>query len=262
MNNKYKTYADNFLKYRFLLKQLVVNDIKIKYRRSVLGIVWSVLHPLMMMIVLTIVFSSIFKSAIYHFPVYILTGRIIWDMYSQATSSSMGSVIDNSALIKKVYVPKYIFPLAKVCSSLVNTLFSLVALALVMIVTGVKPTPTLILLPLPIFYTFLFATGVGLFLSAYTVFFRDLNYLYEVLLTAWSYFTPTFYPAEIIPKRLSFILTFNPLWHFIAMFRKVTMYGMIPSLQDNIMCLSIGLISIIIGFIAFYRKQDKFILYV
>ncbi|WNS42732.1 ABC transporter permease [Paenibacillus sp. MMS20-IR301] len=257
-----KNYWANFIKYRHLLRELVINDIKLKYRRSVLGIIWSVLQPLMMMVVLTLVFSNLFKSDIPYFPVYVLTGRIVWDLYYQGTASSMGSVVANASLIKKVYVPKYIFPLARCLSSLVNTGFSLVALLIVMLVVGVKITPVILLLPIPIFYVFLFATGVGLLLSAYNVFFRDISYLYEVFTTAWMYFTPLFYPPTVLPEKYQFIFTINPLYYMVDFFRQIVMYQSFPTVKDNIICLSIGIVSFIIGFYAFYKKQDKFILYV
>jgi ABC-2 type transport system permease protein len=257
-----KVYLNNFLKFRFLLFELVINDIKVKYRRSVLGVLWSVLHPLMMMMVLTVVFSSLFKSDIPHFAVYVLTGRIIWDLYSQATIFSMSSIVNNAALIKKVYVPKYIFPLAKSFSSLVNTIFSLIALVIVMVISGVKVNFNILFFPLPLIYTFMFATGVGLIMSAYAVFFRDLNYLYEVLLTVWMYFTPLFYPISILPKEIQFTLQMNPLYHMLNMFREITIYGQTPSLVSNLLCFLIGASSLLVGFIVFYKKQDKFILYI
>lgn len=255
-------YISNFLKYRFLLRELVINDIKIKYRRSVMGILWSVLHPLLMMIVLTIVFSSLFKSDIPNFAVYLLAGRLIWDLYSQATIFAMGSVVDNASLIKKVYVPKYIFPVAKSFSALVNSLFALIALFIVMIICKVKITPLVLLIPIPLFYTFIFALGVGLLFSAFNVFFRDLAYLYEVFLTAWMYFTPLFYPESIIPERYKIILKINPLYYYVNFFRDVVLYGKFPSVKENMICLSISFFSLIIGLYVFYKKQDKFILYI
>ncbi|MFE9277955.1 ABC transporter permease [Paenibacillus glucanolyticus] len=257
-----KQYWNNFLKYRFLLNELVVNDIKLRYRRSVLGILWSVLHPLLMMVVLTLVFSNLFKSDIPYFPVYVLTGRIIWDMYSNATIQSMGSIVGNASLIKKVYVPKYIFPLSRCISSLVNTGFSLIAMILVMLVVGVKITPVLLLLPLALVYVFLFSVGIGMLLSALTVFFRDVSYLYEVLLTAWMYFTPLFYPANVLPDNMQFIFKINPLYYMVDYFRQIVMYQTFPSIQENVICLLIAVISFIIGFYVFYKKQDKFILHV
>lgn len=261
--NKVKKYIENFKKYRYLLYQLVVNDIKIKYRRSILGIIWSILHPLMMMVVFTIIFSALFKSDIPYFAVYVLTGRIIWDLYSQSTASAMQSIVGNDALIKKVYVPKYIFPLAKCCFSLVNTLLSLIALVVVAIFTGgVKLTPALFLLPLPLLYTFLFAIGISFILAAYTVFFRDLEHLYEVLLTAWMYFTPLFYPVKIIPENLRFIVELNPIYNTLDMFRDIVMYGQFPTLQQHATSLIVSVVSLLIGLVVFHRRQDRFILYV
>ncbi|MCP3794777.1 ABC transporter permease [Paenibacillus sp. FSL M7-0802] len=256
-------YFLNFNKYRYLLKQLVINDIKIKYRRSILGVIWSVLQPLMMMIVLTMVFASLFKSNIPHFAIYVLTGRIIWDLFSSGTIMAMDSVVGNASLIKKVYIPKYIFPLSKCFSSLVNTAFALIALVIVAIVSGgVKLTPNLFLIPIPLFYTFLFGVGLSFILSAYTVFFRDLKYLYEVLLTAWMYFTPQFFPMSIIPDNLKIVFELNPLYYTLQMFRDVVMYGVTPTLQQHLICASIGVVTLIIGLLVFRRKQDDFILYI
>ena len=255
-------YWANFTKYRPLLKELVITDIKLKYRRSVLGIVWSVLQPLLMMIVLTLVFSNLFKSDIPYFPVYVLTGRIIWDLYYQGSASPMGAIVANASLIKKVYVPKYIFPLARCLSSLVNTAFSMVALFVVMLAVGVDITPICLLIPIPIFYVFLFATGVGLLLSSYNVFFRDISYLYEVFTTAWMYFTPLFYPPNVLPEKYQFIFDFNPLYYMVTFFRDIVMYQTFPGVKENLICLGIGVISFVVGLYTFYKKQDKFILYV
>lgn len=257
-----KTYIENFLKYRYLLYELVVSDIKIKYRRSFLGVLWSVIQPLMMMMVLTLIFASLFKSDIEHFAVYVFTGRIVWDLFSQATSYALTSIMSNAGLIKKVYVPKYIFPISKGVSGLVNTGFSLVALFMVMIYTGVKIDYSILLLPLPILYLSFFSIGLGLIVATYAVFFRDLSYLYEILLTAWMYFTPIFYPASIIPKEVKFIVDANPITYFLQMFREIVLYGQVPSLMSHITCLTIGLVTLLVGAFLFVRKQDRFILYI
>lgn len=258
-----KSYFNNFKKYRFLLYQLVGNDIKIKYRRSILGVIWSILHPLMMMVVFTLIFSTLFKSDIPHFAVYVLTGRIIWDLYSQSTAMSMQSIVSNVSLIKKVYVPKYIFPLSKCLFAFVNTAFSLIALVIVAIFTGgVKLSAALIMLPFPLIYTFLFAVGISFILAAYTVFFRDLQHLYEVLLTAWMYFTPLFYPVSIIPDNLKFLIEMNPVYWTLNMFRDIVIEGRFPSLENHLICASIGIVSIIVGIFIFRKRQDQFILYV
>jgi ABC-2 type transport system permease protein len=260
---KLNNYIENFKKYRYLLYQLVINDIKVKYRRSVLGIIWSILHPLLMVAVLTLVFSSLFKSDITHFAIYVLTGRIMWDLFAQSTSFAMSSISGNASLIKKVYVPKYIFPLAKCFFSLVNTLMALVALILIALFSGgVEISPALFLLPFPLLYTFIFAIGISLILAAYTVFFRDLEHLYEVLLTAWVYFTPIFYPISIIPENLKIFLKFNPIYHTLSMFRDVVMYGHYPTLEQHLICASIAFGSLFIGVFIFHKRQDQFILYV
>ncbi len=256
-----KAYIQNFLKYRYLLKELVVKDVKLKYRRSFLGIIWSILNPLLMMIVLSIVFSTVFKRNIPNFTVYLLTGRVLFEFFSQATNSSMRAVISNSSLIKKVYIPKYIFPLASCLSSFVNLLFSLVAIIIMLVITKVKITWSIILFPLPLIYVLLFSTGVGMILSAYGVFFRDIVHLYGVLLTALMYFTPLFYPVDIIPPKYQFIIKLNPLYYNIECFRQIVLYGVSPSLQLHLTCFFIGIITLLVGMFLFYRKQDKFILY-
>lgn len=255
-----KKYWQNFKKYRHLLVELVRKDIKVKYKRSYLGLLWTLLNPLLMMIVLTLVFSTLFKHNIPNFPVYLLTGKIIFDFFSQATNGAMGSVIGGSSLLKKVYIPKYIFPLSKVLFAFVNLLFSLIALLIVMIVTKSPFNLTLLMLPLPLFYVFLFSLGLGLILATYTVFFRDIMHLYGVVLTAWMYFTPLFYPAEILPSNISWILGINPLYHSIQMLRDIVLYNKIPTLMNNLVCLSFGVITLLIGLFVFYKKQDDFIL--
>lgn len=253
-------YWYNFKKYRHLLVELVRKDLKVKYKRSYLGILWTLLNPLLMMIVLTMVFSTIFKRDIPNFPVYLLTGKIMFDFFAQATNGAMGSVIGGSSLIKKVYIPKYIFPLSKVLFAFVNLGFSLIALILVMIVTKTHFDLILIILPLPLIYILIFSIGIGLILATYTVFFRDIMHLYGVILTAWMYFTPLFYPPEIIPSKIMWILKLNPLYHMIQMLRNIVLYNQIPTMGDHIVCFSFGIIALLTGLIVFYKKQDEFIL--
>lgn len=257
-----KQYWKNFMKYKRLLSELVIKDIKLKYRRSYLGIIWTMLNPLLMMMVLTIVFSTLFKRNIPNFPVYLLCGKILFDFYSQGSKDSMNAIVSSSSLIKKVYVPKYVFPVAKVLSAFVNLIFSLGALIFVMIITRMPFEWTILFIPIPLFYLLLFTTGMGLILSSYTVFFRDIAHLYGVILTAWSYFTPLFYPADIIPQQFQILLKLNPLYHIIEMFRGVVMYNTIPSLQSNLICIAYGTVVILIGLYVFAKKQDRFILYI
>ncbi len=252
----------NILKYKFLLNELVMRDIKIKYRRSFLGLLWTLLNPLMMMIVLTLVFSNIFRFSIENFPVYLLCGQLIFNFFSEATNMALPSILSNGSLIKKVYVPKYLFPISKVFSSFVNLLASFIALILVMIFTHSKITLTILFVPLPVLYVLVFTIGFALLLSSLSVFFRDIMHLYGVLLTAWMYFTPIFYPIEILPESIRGVVNYNPLTSFINFFREVVMYNQIPSLELNVVCLMYSLIMLLIGAFAFYKTQDKFILHI
>ena len=169
-----------FLKYKTLLNELVVRDIKVRYRKSVLGLLWTVLNPLLMMCVITVVFSTLFRQNIPNFPIYYLAGSLIFSFNSEATSNGLYSIIGSASLIKKVYIPKYLFPISKVLSALVNLGFSLVAMFVVMIVTGAPFHATLLLMPLPIFYVFLFTSGLSLLLAAATVYFRDIAHFWGV----------------------------------------------------------------------------------
>jgi len=249
----------NFWRYKELLKLLVIRDVKLKYKRSFLGLLWSLLNPLLMMVIISIVFSSLFRFDIVNFPAYLITGTIMFTFFSEATNMSMVSIIGNGSLIRKVYIPKYIFPLSKILSSFINLLFSLLAMILVLIFTKVKLTWILCLIPLPLIYFLIFTIGVGLILSTYAVFFRDLIHLYGVVLLALNYLTPIFYPENIIPIKYQFLLKVNPLYYFIKLFRDVVLYGKLPSLQLNMICLAISLLALFIGTIVFYRKQDHFI---
>lgn len=251
-----------FLKYENLLRELVARDIKVRYRRSFLGMLWTVLNPLLMMVVITIVFSTLFKQNIEHFPIYYLAGSLIFSFNSETTSNALYSIIGNASLMKKVYIPKYLFPLSKTVSGLVNLGFSLVAMFLVMIVLGVEFRPTLLLLPIPIFYTFLFSAGSGLFLAAITVFFRDVANFYGVFVMAWTYLTPVFYPVDILPDTVLKLMQLNPMYHYVTYMRELILYGNFPSMKENLICFLFGAVSLIVGLVVFYKKQDDFVLYV
>lgn len=249
-------------KYRPLLYQLVRRDFLSKYKRSALGVLWSILNPLLTMLVMTIVFSTLFRFDIENYPVYLLSGQIIFNMFSEITNMCMNSVLGASALMKKVSVPKYIFPLSSAISSLVNFSFSFLALLIVMMVTRAPIHPQMLYSLIAIIYAFVFSTGVGLVLSAAVVFFRDIRYLYGIFLTAVTYFTPLFYPIGIIPDHFRWLISLNPLYHFVECFRTCAIYGGIPTLWQNTICMMLSILSLSGGLVMFYRKQDYFILYV
>lgn len=257
-----RTYLESFKKYRFLLEDLVTRDFKLKYRRSVLGFLWSILNPLLMMLVITAVFSNIFKSDIENFPVYYLCGFLIFNFVIEATNGALNSIVQAGYLIKKVYIPKYIFPLEKSSFALVNVLFSLVAVVIVILITRMPIKWTIILIPIPIFYAFIFSTGLGLILASLNTFFRDMGHLYSVWTTAWMYLTPLFYPIEIIPESVKTFIYYNPLFYYVDYMRQLVIKGIIPDLKTNLICIGFSLFFLITGLLVFKKKQDKFILYI
>ena len=256
-------WVRGFLQYRGLLRQLVKRDLKIKYRRSFLGYLWSVLNPLMIMLVMTVVFSTMFRRNIENFPVYLLSGQVMFNFMTNSTNQGMRSILGSAALLKKTYVPKYIFTLAKVTSCLVDFLLSLGALALVMLFTGVRPTPYLLLAPLVLMQLYVFCVGVGLFLAQATVFFRDIQYIYSVITMAWMYLTPIFYPVDMLPERLQGLIKLcNPMYCYISQFRGVVLYGWMPAWHLWAYGSLAALLSLTIGIVSFLRSQDRFILFI
>ena len=251
-----------FQRFTPLLRELVVRDIKVRYRHSVLSLVWTVLNPLLMMVVITIVFSTLFKQNIPNFPIYYLSGSLLFSFNSESTTTALNSMIANSSLIKKVYIPKYLFPFSNILSGLVNLGFSLIAMFIVMVITRAPFHITLLLIPIPIFYTFLFATGLGILLSALTVYFRDIAHFYSVFILAWTYFTPVFYPVEILGERAMMLMRLNPMYHYITFMRELVLNGNFPSMKENLLCMVMGLFMVALGLLVFYKKQDKFVLFV
>ncbi len=247
-----------------LLMNLTSKDFKLKYRRSVLGVLWSILNPLLMMIVLTQVFGILLKVTVDNFATYYIVGWALWNFFSEATSLSMSSVLNGAALIKKVYLPKYIFPLEKCLFAMVNFFFTMIAVVAVMLIQGVVPTWTILLAPVPVIYCFIFSVGFSLILSALTVYFRDIQHLYSVLLTIWMYLTPIIYPVSILEGNTTVmtIVKCNPLFHYVEYFRGVMMYGELPTLNDNLLCIGMALVSFVLGCLIFSKAQKKFILHI
>lgn len=252
----------NFYRYKYLLYVLVQRDIKKKYRRSVLGVLWSMLNPLMMMIITAMVFSHLFRFDLENYILYLLIGQVAFTFFSEATRFAMGSILENSPLIKKVYVPKYLFPFSRVFSACVNFIFTIPAMIVMMVYTGQLPDFGVLTLVIPLFFMLIFCLGVGLILSAAVVFFRDVYHLYGVLLTALSYATPIFYPEQIVPAEYKFILLLNPLYYFLRAFREVMYSGSTPSLELTLQCAAISIFTFIIGVLIFRRSQNQFILYI
>lgn len=257
-----KDYLNVFIKYRYLLEDLVAKDFKLKYRRSILGFLWSILNPLLMMLVITAVFSNMFKSDIEYFPVYYLCGYLIFNFVIEATNGALTSIVQSGYLIKKVYIPKYIFPLEKSSFALVNVLFSFVAVVIVILITGMPIKTTIFLIPIPIFLAFIFSTGLGLILASMNTFFRDMGHLYSVWTTAWMYLTPMFYPISIIPDNIKMVIYYNPLYYYVTYLRMLVIDGAIPGMEINVICICFSFLFLLIGLLIFKKNQDKFILYI
>ncbi|MCL2806856.1 MAG: ABC transporter permease [Coriobacteriia bacterium] len=246
----------------FVLTSLVSKDFKIKYRRSILGVLWSVLNPLFMMLVLTVVFSFIFRFEIENFPLYLILGKLIYLLVSGSTTAGLSSIFNSASLIKKIRINKAIFPVEKVIFEMVNFTFSLTAVVIVMLYFQVAPTPTVFLMPLLMIYVLLFCTGLSLILSALAVFFRDVVHLWSVFTLAWMYLSAIFYPVSILPEVAQQAILWNPIYQFITYFREIIMWGTVPSLQSNLICLGMALSTLAVGILIFRKLQKRFILYV
>lgn len=253
---------NSFSKYGFLLRQLISRDFKTKYKRSVLGVLWSFVNPVLTMIVQYFVFSTIFNSEIENFLVYLLSGIVFFNFFSEATNMGLMSIVGNSSLITKVYIPKYIFPVSRVMSSTINLIISMVPLLLVVIITRVQITSAFLLLPFSIICIVLFCIGISLILSSVMVFFRDVQFLWNVLSMLWMYCTPIFYPISIIPEKLLVIFKMNPMYHFISFTRTVLMEGVSPEPKAYLFCAIAAVVPLVIGLLVFKKTQDKFVLHI
>ena len=250
-------------KYMPLYRQLVKKDIKLKYRRSFLGYLWSILNPLLIMGIMVIVFSNMFRFNIQNYPVYLIIGQSIFNFTNEATSKAMWSIIGNASLLKKTYVPKYIFCLSTVSSSFVNMLFSLGAMLIVFIVCGVKFTWNMLFIPFILLQVFVFALGLGLFLAEATVFFRDIQYIYSAFLTAWMYATPIFYPLETVGETIQWIIKhLNPMYAYIQHFRTIALDAVFPAFGLIGQGILVSAIMLVFGVWRFMKNQDRFILYI
>lgn len=249
-----------FTKYRYLLKQLVSRDFKTKYKRSVLGVLWSLLNPLLMMTVQYVVFSTLFKSTIPNYALYLMIGTVCFNFFSECTSMCLNSITGNASLITKVYMPKYIYPVSRALSSTINMLFALIPLAGVMLITHVRFTKAIFLLPIPLILLFAFSLGVGMILGTIMVFFRDMQFLWGVLTSLLSFVTPIFYPTSIWPEKYLWFFKSNPLYHILRMVRVILIDGASPEPKAYIIAAVMSFITLALGAYVFKKNQDKFVL--
>ena len=257
-----KSYLQNFKRFRPLLEELVARDVKIKYRRSVLGVLWTLLNPLFMMIILSVVFSNLFKFDVENYSLYILSGQVVFNFFSGATTDAMSAIFGNASLIKKVYVPKYLYPLSTVIYNYIIFLISLVVLAIVGVILGVKPTIYLLQAPVALLIILILSYGSGMFLATIGVFFRDIEYLWSVALMLIMYTCAIFYyPSKLLKSGWAWILKFNPLYCTIQIFRSA-IFGEPMYAPYVIYAAAFSVVITIIGLVCFKKKQDNFILYI
>ena len=253
----------NFKKYKFLLEQLISRDFKVKYKRSALGILWSLLYPLLMMGVMAIVFSNFFKFSMpgVNYLVYLLSGLVIFNYFSEASNLAMSSVVSNFTLINKVYIPKYIFPLSKCLFVGINFLLTLIPLYLVIFLTGTGINVYHLLLPFIFICLFMFTFGMGLVLATISVFLRDMFYIYGIVIMLWTYLTPIMYDINMI-SAFKGILKLNPIYQYIDFTRTIILFNNAPSINQWINSFLSSFLVLIFGIYIFRKKQDKFIYYV
>ncbi|HEY0552696.1 MAG TPA: ABC transporter permease [Thermoanaerobaculia bacterium] len=250
------------IRYRDLVMALVARELKVRYRRSALGFTWTMLQPLLMMLVLQAVFSTLFRFNLNNYPVYAMAGILYWNFFSQSIVASMNSLRSNAQLLKKVPVPMEVYPVATVVSGVLNLIFALVPLLIILLITRQPLTPALFFLPVSIFLAALFTLGAGLLLSPLSVFFTDIVEMITVILSVLMYLTPIFYPKEIVPERWRWVVRFNPLRSILEVFRDPIYYGKIPPLSHLSVCFLISVVAFVLGALAFRRSSDRIPFYI
>lgn len=261
-NNRKKTEKSNRRQYWYVIRELTLREIKRKYARSYLGVLWSVLNPLLTMLVLSAIFSTMFRRSIENFPVYYLTGYIIWQLFNETTRSSMTVLVDNKNLLIKTRIPKTVFVLSRSYTALTNFFFSCIAYVFILAVFRMKMGWTWLLFLVDLVYIMCFAVGVGALLSILYVFFADVKHLYGVLLTLWMYLSAIFYPVNRLPAWMQAVLEMNPIYLFIYFMRTSIMECRVPQMDVWIKMTIFSGGMLVIGIAAFRRKQNDVMIHI
>jgi homopolymeric O-antigen transport system permease protein len=244
--------------YRGLVHELVIRDIKVRYKRSVLGFAWTMIAPLLNMVALTLVFSTFLKQQISNYPVYFMAGSIFWLFFAQTTSSAASQTQDSNEIAKRIYIPKSVFVAAAVGGGLVNLVLSIVPLVLILVVTRFPIHPTWVFLPVAVLIEALFAAGLGFFLYTFASRFTDVREMYQVLIQTWFFLTPIVYHPAIVPPRYRFALWLNPLYYLVQTFRKPIYDGVFPSPALTATSLALSAVVFVAGWIYFANRADRF----
>jgi ABC-2 type transport system permease protein len=244
-------------RYRNLILQTIRRNLVIRYKRSVLGIAWTMLNPLGTTLILTFVFSNVFGGAAHYAP-YVLSGLLCWTFFSQTTSDSMANLIWGEGLLRRIYVPRTVFAVSAIGTGLINLAIGLVPLILVMLATGMIPQACALLLPIPTLFLAMFSLGVGLLISTVAVYFADMVSMYGIALTAWMYMSPVIYMIDRLPQQYIWIIKLNPMFYLINLFREPIYYSQVPTLREFAIAGAIATITLAIGWWIFTAKSDEF----
>lgn len=248
------------VRYRNLIKEFVRRDIVTRYKRSALGVVWTMLNPLGTMLIMMVVFYQLFHVKTPNYPIYVLTGLIVWNFFSQTTSAAPKTLLWSHNLIHRVYIPRTVFALVAVGAGLVNLLLSFIPLAVIMAILRVPPSPPLLILPVAIVLLAAFSLGLGLLLSAAVVYFPDVIDIYSILLTAWLYLSAIFYPYDIIPIGYRWwFFNLNPMYHLVLLFRDPLYYGNWPSAAHLLAAMFVSVVTLVVGWLVFARRADELV---
>jgi len=247
------------VKYRNLVVQFTRRDILTRYKRSVLGVGWTMLNPLGTMLILTIVFSRAFGQSQPGYAVYVLSGLVAWNFFAQSTNAAIVHLVWGGSLLRRIYLPRSVFAVSAIGTALVNITLSLVPLIIVMLIVKVPISWTFIFVPVPVLFLAMFSLGLGLLISTVAIYYSDVAEMYAILLTAWMYLSPVIYPPEILPEVYQlWIVRLNPMYHLINLFRAPIYLGEIPGMRDILICALLSLITLLVGWMAFTSKSDEF----
>jgi ABC-type polysaccharide/polyol phosphate export permease len=241
-----------------VIQNLVVQELRVRYQRSVLGFFWTLLNPLLMMATLSWVFSVLFTT-IKHYPVYLFAGMVPWGLLSGSVNECAMCIIANEGLIRKIFVPKLVFPLSRILINLVTLVFSLISLFLLLWPLGARPSLAMILLPVALLLFTVFTLGLSLIVATVNTFYRDCGHLVTVFLQAWYFATPILYRAEDFPPAAQWRFRLNPAYHFIELFQDIVYYGRWPQLSSLLLALLIATASLGIGYVLFKSQEDKMV---
>lgn len=258
----FKNIALKIKQHRFLFEELVKRDFTKKYKRTVLGIVWSVLGPLMTLGVMALVFSQLFGRNIEHFVIYMFCGNLLFNFFKESTITGMTALYDNAGIFSKVNVPKYMFLLSKNVATIINFGINLIVLFVFCLVDGVPFTWKFVFLLYPILCLVVFNLGAGFILSALYLMFRDMKYLYDIFTLLLMYLSAIFYSVDAFPEAAQKLFYINPLYVFINYFRQIILYGNIPSLAQHLLGAGYSIVVLLIGMTIYKKKNYKFLYYI